>query len=74
MLQCQALKFARPHHPLRDWWVGSILMLCCCAASVWAGVVSVRDEGAGNDHPRSAQYGRAREKRIPISLDEGDRQ
>ena len=50
MLQCQALKFARPHRPLRDWWVGSILMLCCCAASVWAGVVSVRDEGAGNDY------------------------
>ena len=50
MLQCRALKHTRRLQPTASWWVGVILILHCGAGLVRGAVVSVRDEGAGNDY------------------------
>jgi hypothetical protein len=50
MLQCRAWKYACRLQLPRIWWVGGVLILYCCAGLVRGAVVSVRDEGAGNDY------------------------
>ena len=50
MLQCRALKYAGRLRLPGSWWVGGVLILYCCAGPVRGAVVSVRDEGAGNDY------------------------